>query len=492
MRYCPDRQCPFALRHGRAAEYVDATETCSDCGAPLGRTEPPSFVAPRSTIPPHWSALGWTLPVFVVPFLLPYFRLPGLNFEGLHEGVATYWHSPFALGVQPFLIAFFLVELAALTLPRWRPLRVGGPAGRARLVSAVWKLAYFFCFLQAFFSVLYLQRAGFMGLSPWTRLSAILSLVAGTSLLVLLTQLVQRNGVGGGFSVLCAALLTPELMHAASSLQVLGATWPQETRRAIAALVVVACASLCILRWRPRDANGVSWPTRIPACGLVPLIESTAILGFVVTLDSYLRSSPPRPASSVMVGNMALVVLSCFVLGVLFNRPHKVAAVSGEAGRASGSLTAVRGIVGRAVGYSAAFVIGLRLIEFWIGKTLPETADTSLTNVVPLIVVSAVALDIVEEVRAIVRHGVHVAVWPEHRVYAVDQAIRVLERAGIPAFPRSVHHRTLWHFGAPYIPIEIMVPIARAAEAAMLLHEALLPAEVRALEVEDSGTAQAL
>jgi hypothetical protein len=476
MRYCPNLQCPFVLRHGRAAEYVDAADTCSDCGTALTRLDPPSIAAPRRTVPPHWSALGWTLPVFAAPFLIPYFRLPGLSFEGLPEGAATSWHSPFAMGVRPFLIAFLLVELAALTVPRWRPLRIGGPSGRARLLSAVWKLAYALCFLQALFRVLYMQRAGFMASSAWTRLAATVSLVAGTSLLVLLTQLVQRKGVGGGFSVLCAALLTPELVHAAYSFQDLAATWPLETRRVIAALVAVAIASLCLLRWRPRDTHGIPWSIRLPACGLVPLTDSTAIVGFIVTLDSYLRSSPPQPDSSVMVfGNVALVVVSCFVFGILFNRPQRVATASAESGRASSSVAVVRGVVGRAVGYSAAFVIGLRLIEFWIGKTLPETTDTTLTNVVPLIVVSAVALDIIEEVRAIARHGVHVAVWPEHRVYAVDPAVRALERAGIPAFPRSVHQRALWHFFAPYIPIEIMVPVARASEAAALLHETLLP-----------------
>ena len=229
MRYCPNRQCPFLQRHGRAAEYVDAAQTCSDCDAPLTETEPSGVAARRLHVPPHWSALAWTLPLFVVPFVIPYFRLPGLKLGIAPQQIeADLRLSPFALGIQPFLMAFLLVELVALAVPRWRPLRVSGPAGRARLLSAVWKLAFLLCLVQAFARVLYFERAGFMESSALTRLWAMLSTVASTSLLVLIAQLAQRNGVGGGLSVLCAALLVPDLAHEIIGLHGWESTWPAE------------------------------------------------------------------------------------------------------------------------------------------------------------------------------------------------------------------------------------------------------------------------
>jgi hypothetical protein len=92
---------------------------------------------------------------------------------------------------------------------------------------------------------------------------------------------------------------------------------------------------------------------------------------------------------------------------------------------------------------------------------------------------TAVLLDVIAEARALRRHGPLVAVWPEHRVRAVDEALSVLERAGIPALARSVHHRTLWHFFAPFIPIQLLVPAARGEEASRLLHEHFLAPEDR-------------
>ena len=45
-------------------------------------------------------------------------------------------NSIFVLGVQPLLSGFVLVELAALLVPVWGPLRIGGPMGREKLRRA--------------------------------------------------------------------------------------------------------------------------------------------------------------------------------------------------------------------------------------------------------------------------------------------------------------------------------------------------------------------
>jgi hypothetical protein len=62
----------------------------------------------------------------------------------------------------------------------------------------------------------------------------------------------------------------------------------------------------------------------------------------------------------------------------------------------------------------------------------------------------------------------------------VDKALLALENAGIPAFPRAVHHRTLWHFFAPYIPVVIMVPKSKSEEAGAILRAKMLAAGVAA------------
>jgi hypothetical protein len=43
----------------------------------------------------------------------------------------------------------------------------------------------------------------------------------------------------------------------------------------------------------------------------------------------------------------------------------------------------------------------------------------------------------------------------------------------MPAFARSVHVKSLWYALAPLIPVQILVPVERADEAAALLQHHL-------------------
>ena len=124
---------------------------------------------------------------------------------------------------------------------------------------------------------------------------------------------------------------------------------------------------------------------------------------------------------------------------------------------------------------SAVYVLGLAMLGWFLGRQL----DLPSSILVPLVAVVAVVLDVVAEAAAIRRHGGLVAVWPEHRLYAVDGALAALERGGIPSLARSVHQRVLWHFFAPFIPIQIMVPRERAEEAGTLLLDHFQPARTR-------------
>lgn len=41
MKHCPNQDCDHLARHGRASEFLDAVQVCSDCGAPLEAGEAP-------------------------------------------------------------------------------------------------------------------------------------------------------------------------------------------------------------------------------------------------------------------------------------------------------------------------------------------------------------------------------------------------------------------------------------------------------------------
>src|SRR5262245_38352766 len=94
-----------------------------------------------------------TVLVAVAAALVDRIPLPGVEraarYASLsHEGPTL---GPFMLGLGPVLSAFLVIEVLAVLVPRWRPLRHGGYEERGRLWARTKVLAVVFSALQAFF-----------------------------------------------------------------------------------------------------------------------------------------------------------------------------------------------------------------------------------------------------------------------------------------------------------------------------------------------------
>jgi len=97
-------------------------------------------------------------------------------------------------------------------------------------------------------------------------------------------------------------------------------------------------------------------------------------------------------------------------------------------------------------------------------------ADAKLTiRVVELTVIACVVMDVAGELKFRYAHGAVAGVWPVHRLYTLPGLLNALDAAGIPAFPRGRHYRTLWNFFAPMVPVDILVPVEHANRAEAIL-----------------------
>jgi hypothetical protein len=443
--------------------------TCSDCGATLtadAPVVPPAAEKPRDL---PWPRIALTvLAPLLVLWLGPKLHVPRLDerqFASTLGAFTSEGHlSVLALGLNPMLSAFVIVELAALCVPRWRSLRIGGPSGRGRLLLATGRLALALAIVQSLGIAIYLEKAGMLEADArFSRLVVVLTLVAGTFALAALAQFLDHAALGGGFSVLVMALTLPSLSPFGRQLW-RGLTTPDAASSGQATLVggalVLACAGTAFfLKWRPRDAEGKRSALPLPACGVIPLrfaamIATPVIAALALRPEPWLAFDTWQNAAIV---TLTLTAAFAIGLGFLFNRPSKVAAFGPDAWRR----------VRRAVTHSTGYVLGLGSLGWFLGAQPGFEA----IDLVPLVVLVAVVLDVIAEARAIQAHGELVPVWPEHRLYAVEGARDALERSGIPSLARSVHQRALWHFFAPAVPVQLMVPGARAEEASTLLHE---------------------
>ena len=82
---------------------------------------------------------------------------------------------------------------------------------------------------------------------------------------------------------------------------------------------------------------------------------------------------------------------------------------------------------------------------------------------------AAVAMDVAGELRLEMTEGKLVAVRRIQKPDHADDLIESLREAGIPAVGQGAFHRTLLQFFGPFIPVDILVPAARATQASAVL-----------------------
>jgi hypothetical protein len=466
MKHCANAMCPFVRKHGAPSEFRDEVLVCADCGGPLVEGAVPAPILAAAATPAHaapWGSLAVTLAVLAVPQLARAVPLPGVDEETAARIVTSPFARPvelsaFSLGLAPILYAFLCVEVAALAVPRWRPLRHGGLAGRASLLRATMLLTLAFALLQGFTHATYLEGSELLGdggLRP--RLLVAASLTAGTFVYVAVARLADRYALASGYSLLAGGVVLGELVRSAERLaeKVEQKDVDGLPFALLATLgVVVATAWLLLRRRAPGEL-------RVPACGVAPLNEASALFSLPATLATFglgglAWTYPSSSTYTVVVG--AFAVLFTW----LMNRPARLAAFAGE------GLDVTRPLL-RAGLQSVAFVLGLALLPQLFAAGTAWRMPSALT----LTIAVAVTLDIAAHWKARRTLGDLVPLWPEHRVYAVDAALEALERAGIAGHARGVHHRVLWQFFGPALPMVLYAPKDRVAEAERVLTRVL-------------------
>jgi SecY translocase/SecD-like export protein len=400
-----------------------------------------------------------TLLAPLVLLLAPYIDLPGVN---TYELAHIMRHDPgaagsvFALGITPVMFAFAIVEIVALAVPplRWRR---HDPEGRRKLARAVAILAIAFAALQGYFLVRRFELASLGGAelislhAGWAqRGMLVLTLVAGTLVLVTVAGAISSRGLGNGYGVVIASglvidtlpdlgnALAPEYwMHYAAALPA-----------GIAAIAAIAIPTAAVLRWRI-VAHEREPALRPPLSGISPLGDVVTILGLVSTL-AVLLDKPSLPAlhSHVVAGAIALV--SVVVWSWVLARPALVAARAYAADLQPPS----RASWGRALGVTLAWTA----VVFVVAAPVDRIA---------LVLTTAVVLDIAADVRA--HRAKLVAVTMLQQIQQLGVVERELAAAGIAYHASASHLRSLLAFFGPWAPVVILVPEADLTRAAELL-----------------------
>ncbi len=484
--------CGKSYPDDHAVCTVDATplEKLPDLASSqvAGVTAPPVSDTQKPAGLPVREALV-TLAVLIVCLVAQKLPLPTLAKAAAdHPPLIT--NSILVLGVQPVLSGFILVELAALLVPAWRPLRTGGRAGREKLRHASSIVGMFLALGQAFVVAVAFERTASYGAG--FRILTILILLGATAALIALARVVDEAGLGGGFPILLLAFALPDvarpLGQAYSAVQH-GALASSALQTGAFELALLVGATLwifspyCLPGNEPGDHPAL---VSRPACGVTPLSFAWGVipLGFaygVIPLSFVARllvfMTPVHGLSGgqrlvlpwqVDVLQLVLSVLAAMGFAYLFNRPDRFSLVW----KALSPLPPEHLPRIKPVMLECSFFIGLAmLVQVGLVHVLGKG---HAPNVILIILVTGIIADLVREWRTRIQGDRLVAVWEIHQVYAVPPAMRLLQAQGFHPFAKGLRLRSLLQFFGPYAPVLVLVP-AQEAQAAYALLESRWP-----------------
>ncbi len=129
-----------------------------------------------------------------------------LQFLNLFSGGALTRFSVFALGIMPYITASIVIQLMTVVIPRLEALQKEGEAGYAKITQYTRYLTVVLAFLQSVAYILFFRKQGALdGLSFGRLYLVIISLTAGTVLVMWLGELITQRGIGNGISLMIFA-----------------------------------------------------------------------------------------------------------------------------------------------------------------------------------------------------------------------------------------------------------------------------------------------
>ena len=213
-----------------------------------------------------------------------------------------------ALGVNPYINASIIMQLMTGVVPSLQALQREGEYGRTKINQYTRYLAVPLALLQAYGFMALLNANGVLrtpfDLGSWETLTQIVTLMAGSIVLMWLGELITENGIGNGISFIIFAGIVSRAPGALTGFL----DNPDLARLVLFGLLAIAAVSVIIYiqegerripiqyasRVRGRrmyQGSKTFLPLRVNQAGVIPIIFAVSILLFPSQIASYFTSS---------------------------------------------------------------------------------------------------------------------------------------------------------------------------------------------------------
>jgi preprotein translocase subunit SecY len=262
-----------------------------------------------------------------------------LGLLNLFSGSALSRFSIFALGIMPYVTASIILQLMTVVVPQLEALQKEGEAGYAKINQYTRYLTVALAAAQSAGYAYLFNRQGALETNAGRLVLIILTLTAGTTLLMFMGELITKRGIGNGISLLIFASI---LTSAPAGIQAWVNGGPMEKlffpliALAIVAAVVfiqegqrripIQYAKRMVGR-RMTSGGATYMPLRVNMAGVIPVIFAAAVMAFPPTIGQFFpqtqsfinRHFQASSLTYLLLEGVLIIVFTYFYTAVQFN-----------------------------------------------------------------------------------------------------------------------------------------------------------------------------
>jgi len=262
------------------------------------------------------------------------------NLINLFSGGALTQFAIFALGIMPYITSSIIMQLLTAVIPRLEQLRKEGEIGQKKIQQYTRYLTVGLALLQSAGVITLAKNGGilpdiniFPDQSRWEFAVAVLTLTAGTALIMWMGELITNRGIGNGMSVLIFAAVVAQLPSQGSVILQTRGGLMFGLICALGLLIVVAVifveqaqrrvpvqyAKRMVGR-RMLGGGSTYIPIKVNQAGVIPIIFASSLLYLPVLLASIVnRPWLTRFAEDfAQDGSHPAYMISYFILIIIF------------------------------------------------------------------------------------------------------------------------------------------------------------------------------
>lgn len=254
-----------------------------------------------------------------------------LNFLDLFSGGALSNFALFALGIMPYITASIIMQLLTAVVPSFERWNKEGDVGQKKIVQVTRYMTLGIAIVESIgYITLFKTQLG-QAFSPLQLYLVILTLTAGTAVVMWLGELITQRGIGNGMSlIIFASIISRAPVSVGQTAGALGASYLV----ALLVLVLIILVAIVVMEKGQRRVpvnyakrvvgrkvygGSASYiPLKINSAGVVPIIFAVSVLMFPVVLGNFLPKGPFSVVSNLLKQGSPLRISLLFLLIVAF------------------------------------------------------------------------------------------------------------------------------------------------------------------------------